>query len=333
MTTSSIAFQSLLAPKISVGTVTAQGGVYSTYESNFTKYATQHWNLEGSSWADANYYDRAEIFYNWYNRTGDSAYLTKANALAVDYRKNYLEANDYGTSAHWSQIAGVALHHLATGDAASLKAVGRVADVFALPYYADNVGNLNAEMDNRIQARTLEAFLYAKKLNAPSAAGHNWDTLLTRTLDKILSAQGADGAYRFAQGGVVPFMTGMLNDTLIDYYTTYKADPRIPAAIKKSLDYLWTHTWDEATQSFLYVEKPNSFGETPEPAPDLNNMITAGFGFVYKMTGDATYKQRGDKVFAGGVKGAWLEGSKQFNQAYTTSYRYVAFRKQGDEKR
>ncbi|HZW47108.1 MAG TPA: hypothetical protein VFF61_06260, partial [Microvirga sp.] len=290
-----------VGPALPVQEAAALGAPFARYEKDFRTFAERHWRADGPGWEAANYYDRAKIFYVWWARTGDDAFLKRAGELAVDYRKNYLEANDYGTSAHWSQIAGVALHHLATGDAASLKAVGRVADVFALPYYADNVGNLNAEMDNRIQARTLEAFLYAKKLNAPSAAGHNWDTLLTRTLDRILSAQGADGGYHFAQGGVVPFMTGMLNDTLIDYYTTYKADPRIPAAIKKSLDYLWTHTWDEATQSFLYVEKPNSFGETPEPAPDLNNMIAAGFGFVYKMTGDATYKERGDKVFAGGV--------------------------------
>ncbi|PVE20964.1 hypothetical protein DC522_29350, partial [Microvirga sp. KLBC 81] len=93
-------FASLLAPKISVSTVTAQGGVYSKYESDFTQYAAKHWSQEGSSWENANYYDRAEIFYNWYNRTGDSSYLTKANALAVNYRDNYLKANDYAPSAH-----------------------------------------------------------------------------------------------------------------------------------------------------------------------------------------------------------------------------------------
>ncbi|WP_134499186.1 hypothetical protein, partial [Microvirga pakistanensis] len=61
MATSSISLASLLAPKIAVGTVSAMGGVYSTYESNFVKYAAQHWSLEGSAWDEANYYDRAEI--------------------------------------------------------------------------------------------------------------------------------------------------------------------------------------------------------------------------------------------------------------------------------
>ncbi|WP_445505202.1 hypothetical protein [Microvirga sp. G4-2] len=318
-------FASLLAPKISVSSVAAQGSVYSKYESNFTRYAAEHWSQEGSSWENANYYDRAEIFYNWYNRTGDSSYLTKANALAVNYRDNYLKANDYAPSAHWSQIAGVALHYLATGDTASRTAVGKVADNFAVEYYLDGLGNVQAEMDNRMQARVLESFLYAKKINAPSSNGNNWDSLLHSSLNKILSSQGADGGYHFAAGGVVPFMVGLLNDTLIDYYTTYEADPRILTAVKKSLDYIWKTCWDEASQSFMYVESANSFGEVREPAPDLNNLISSGFGWLYKMTGDQTYKARGDKVFAGGVNGAWLEGSKQFNEQYTNSLKYLAY--------
>jgi hypothetical protein len=31
-------------------------------------------------------------------------------------------------------------------------------------------------------------------------------------------------------------------------------------------------------------------------------------------------------VFAGAVSGAWLTGSKQFNQQYTASYRYLGLR-------
>ncbi|WP_414475753.1 hypothetical protein [Microvirga sp. M2] len=321
-------------PALSVQETTILGEPFQRYENRFRVFAERHWRSDGHAWDAANYYDRAKIFYVWWARTGDDTLLKRAGDLAVDYRTNYLEANDYGTSAHWSQIAGVALHYLATGDEASRTAVGRVADTFAQPYYSDNVGNVKAEMDQRIQARTLESFLYAKQINAPSAAGNNWDKLLTSSLDKILSAQAADGAWHFSNsdGAVVPFMAGMLNDTLIDYYTNYKADARIPAAIKKSVDYLWSHTWDEKSQSFNYIEF-NAKGEVKEPAPDLNNMIVDGFGFVYKMTGDATYKERGDKIFAGGVNGAWLEGSKQFNQQYTTSYRYASLRERAEAKR
>src|SRR3712207_6944233 len=57
---------------------------------------------------------------------------------------------------------------------------------------------------------------------------------------------------------------------------------------------------------------------------DLNNMISSGFGFVYKQTGDVTYRRRGDAVFEAGVKGAYLEGSKQFNEAYTRSEEHTS---------
>jgi hypothetical protein len=38
------------------------------------------------------------------------------------------------------------------------------------------------------------------------------------------------------------------------------------------------------------------------------------------------YRDRGDQIFAGGVAGAYLAGTKQFNEQYTASYRYPAYR-------
>ncbi|MDF2774226.1 MAG: hypothetical protein K0S86_3725 [Geminicoccaceae bacterium] len=43
------------------------------------------------------------------------------------------------------------------------------------------------------------------------------------------------------------------------------------------------------------------------------------------MTGDVTYRDRGDRVFRG-LLGAYLGGSKQFNQTYASSYRYLVYR-------
>ena len=63
----------------------------------------------------------------------------------------------------------------------------------------------------------------------------------------------------------------------------------------------------------------------PQPAPDLNNLIVNGYAWVYKQTGDVTYKQRADEIFAGAVTGAWISPSKQFNQVYSSAYRYEAY--------
>jgi hypothetical protein len=49
---------------------------------------------------------------------------------------------------------------------------------------------------------------------------------------------------------------------------------------------------------------------------------------MYQQTGDDTYRDRGDQVFAGGVRGAWLDGPKQFNQNYMWSFDYVKWRSQ-----
>src|SRR5215203_1056464 len=132
---------SLIGATVPVADVTARGGVYARYETDFVTYANSHWASEGSSWASADYYDRALIYYTWWERTGNQTYLDRANALAVDYRDNYVVAIDYAVSAHWSQVGGIALHYLATGDEVSRTAVGRVADTFALPYYTANLSN------------------------------------------------------------------------------------------------------------------------------------------------------------------------------------------------
>jgi hypothetical protein len=121
-------------------------------------------------------------------------------------------------------------------------------------------------------------------------------------------------------------MEGLINDTLVDYYLGFEKDPRIITAVKRNIDALWDLTWVEAGQAFRYNSKP-CVGEgagSDVPAPDLNGLLLEGFGFVYAMTDDPVYKERGDKVLAGGTANAYLDGQKQFNQAYTASYNYLA---------
>jgi hypothetical protein len=122
-------------------------------------------------------------------------------------------------------------------------------------------------------------------------------------------------------------MVGLLNDALISYYTYFNPDPRILPAVQKSADYMWAHDWDSAAQAFVYLGGPCTGGGR-EPAPDLNNLVVNGFGWIYQRTRDPAYRDRGDQIFAGAVAKAWLDGSKQFNQQYTSSFRYLAYRRQ-----
>ena len=65
---------------------------------------------------------------------------------------------------------------------------------------------------------------------------------------------------------------------------------------------------------------------TKPGAPDLNLLIAPAFAWLYQRTGDTTYRDRGDQIFAGGVKGAYLDGAKQFNQSYMWSFDFVKWR-------
>jgi hypothetical protein len=319
----------LVGPTITVTSASQLSAPFQKYEADFEKHANTHWNQTGATWTE-NYYDRALIYYAWWVRSANVEYWKRATALALSYRTGYLEPENYRIAAHWAQIEGLELHYLLTGDEKSRYAVGRIGDEFNAPYYMENLGKLDGVMENRIQARTLMALLTAWKVNAASQEGSAWATLLPGVLDAILSSQDYRGAYRFTRqdnqcGHNKPFMVGLLNDALIEYYTEFRADPRIPTAIRKSVDYMWANDWDDAAQSFVYLDGPCN-GDGVAPAPDLNNLIVNGFGWVYRRTGDRAYLDRAERIFAGAVAKAWLEGSKQFNQQYASSFRYLAYR-------
>src|SRR3954469_14292457 len=225
---------------LTVDSTVLLGATYQKYESDFRTFADYHWNLSGPAWTE-DYYDRAKIYYVWWMRTGNSMYWNRGTQMAVAYRRDYIEASNYNPAAHESQMEGLELHYLLTGDEASRYAVGRVADVFNLPYYMSNLDDPTAEMENRMQARTLMALLTAWKINAPSQTGASWSSLLPTALTNILASQAPSGAYLFTRtnnqcGYNKPFMVGQLNDAFINYYTYSSADSRIPASVQRAVD-------------------------------------------------------------------------------------------------
>ena len=134
----------------------------------------------------------------------------------------------------------------------------------------------SAGYDCRTQARALEAFLLADLIDAPSngipANGipgrqRLVSTVPRSTLNSILASQSPDGGLSLLHastqsgGYAVPFMVGLLNDVMIEYYQNFEADPRILGAIKSSLDYIWHTCWNPATNSFVYIEHDYN-GET-----------------------------------------------------------------------
>ena len=364
----------LAGPIPSVSESRASGTAYAKYEDDYVKYADYHWASHGANWEQANYYDRAASYYVWWARTGNTTYLNRANAIAVDYRDKYLQPNRtdgfaYNSSTYWHMPLGLALHYLVTGDEKSRQAVGYSSEWVGGPHTlkeldktttmtrpstytqspsASAIANplVVGTAENRWRARVLQAYVLSHVIAAPqggpatkqvgTVAG-TWAEKAKGALDKILSIQNADGSYRDEQSGGAekPFMDALVNDALILYYQFVSPDSRILSAVKRNLDYNWANTWlghKENSQSFAYYEWSYTSPVDPNwaggryAAGDLNNMMVNAFGWVYSMTGDAAYRDRGHTVFQGGIALGYVQGTKQFNQQYHGSWRFIGYR-------
>ena len=343
------------------------------YERAFAKYSDKHWSSHGANWEQANYYDRAAIYYVWWARTGNEKYLARANEIALNYRSQYIEKTampyTYNSSSYWHMPLGLALHYLVTGDEKSRTAVGYSAEWVGAQHIVNTIGAkktmrlpANArqqspigaslsdpitvgDSENRTRARILQGFVLAHAINAPmngTANGYGkggvvtvvpgtWAQKAKTVLDLILAFQSEDGAYRDEQSGGAekPFMDGLLNDAMIMYYRFVSPDPRIVSSIKRNLDYNWNNTW--LGESFAYYEwsytspVDATWAGGRYAAGDLNGLMVGAFGWLYAVTKDVTYRDRGDEVFRH-IADSYLDGSKHFNQSFSSSYRYLAYR-------
>jgi hypothetical protein len=91
------------------------------------------------------------------------------------------------------------------------------------------------------------------------------------------------------------------------------------------MDWLWDNVWVANAEAFRYTDRLVNPGDL-DPAPDLNLLIAPTYAWLYYQTGDVKFRDRGDAIFAGGVKYAWLANGKQFNQNYRLSFEYVRLR-------
>lgn len=322
---------------VSRATSLTQGPVFSKYEADFRTWSDTHWGLYGGTtpgttqWTALNYYDRALSHFAFWARTGDPELWRRAALIATAYRVNYLEANSFGTSEMWAQMEGLAVHYWLTGDERARMAVYKTAESLHRSRGGTRMANTwdHLWMDNRNHTKVLSGKVLAMMVEAPAfGVISDWAAEARKDLPLILSTQTAEGSYRFYSqcGESSNFMTGMLNDAYVLYYEHFEADSRIPAAIKKSLDWLWSTQWSATARAFNYYSGncPNIGG--PTPYADLNGMFLEAWGWYYRHSGDAAYRSQGEQILQGGVAGAWLQGTKQYNQHYMHSWRYLWYR-------
>lgn len=305
------------------------------YDEQFERWGEAQWNVFQTRWstglsadeaASYNYYDRALAHYAWWARTGDPEYWKRATYYLIGYRERYMRPNDYRVQPHNIQVEGLEVNYLLSGDEESRRGVRQIATYLRetwLPVIADRN---NEYLEGRIQARTLQGLLAAEALGG---RGHDFAAAAREALDGILRTQNADGSYTFANlcWTHYSYMTGLLNDVLIRYHDRFVADPRIVDAVRRSIEYMWTTQWVPNAEAFKYASGPCPGKADTNPAPDLNMQIVNGFGWLGAVRGDPVPIGRGDRIFSGGVKRAWLQGWKQFNENYAAAFRYLSFRR------
>ncbi|AGA26779.1 hypothetical protein [Singulisphaera acidiphila] len=270
----------------------------------------------------ATYYDAQRVLLQIADFSADRSWLVAADHAMAIYRDRYVLANDGKVPGYWIFPHGLAMHYQRTKDPKSREALVALSQNAAFASdSAPAAWSQNVAMSREV-AYNIHNLMKAEEVGEPhrprlrllvdQALGHIDQWFISRTAP-------------FHQ----PFMFGLTAEALIAYHAK-TGDARIPEAIRVGADWLWKNTWIAKSRAFRYVDHEAKGVGGPEPAPDLNLLIAPAFAWLYRRTGNAIYRDRGDAIFAGGVDQAWLIGGKQFNQNYRWSFDYVTWRTEGD---
>jgi hypothetical protein len=316
------------------------------WQSNMTTYGRTFCaeltdpNLTADQKLAATFYDSQRVFYNIRDYTGAISWDTCAQNAQAVYRDAYVVPNNGQVPGYWDFPHGLHQSYLRTSDAASKNAIVLLSRNAS--YGTSSVGSMNPMVRaalSREVSYNLMAYLLARAVGDPQnpigeaylelALGHIDQWFVSKTF-RAASGDGVPPA-AVAQFYIQPFMVALTAEALIQYYEFQFHDTRIPAAVKLAMDWLWANGWDAPTQSFWYELYGPAVGPyqkgSPTGAPDLNLLIAPAFAWLYKQTGDTTYRDRADAIFAGGVLQAWVSGDgKHFNQQYRWSFDYVKWR-------
>ena len=288
------------------------------------------------------YYDAIRVFYQIADYTNNPAWNTCAQRARSVYRDRYVMTaacwpSGFGcVPGYWNFTHGERMDFERTADGNSKSAVLSQALNAAYSTDADyNASETQSAWLSREEAYGLMAHLNAERLGAaprastPQIAEKNfaymdqWFGSKSFRCPSICDPAAAKGQYY-----IQPFMVGLTAEALIMWFDK-TGDARVLPALRQAMDWLWANAWVAGDQSFWYenwVPTPATPFPAQPGAPDLNLLIAPAFAWIYKQTGDTTYRDRGDQVFAGGVLNAYLAGGKQFDQNYKWSFEYVRLR-------
>jgi hypothetical protein len=261
------------------------------------------------------YYDGTKVYQQIAGYTKNPAWYTCAGYTNNAYR-SWVLALTSGLTSPTSNLGawrvfphGLANDYRRTGDATSRNAAVALSRYAA---FADWGGSAECGL-SRETAYILNAYVVAEELGEPR------HPLLMTAVDNAL-AHLRQSFETNSCTWVVPFMMGLTMESLIHYYEL-TSDPRIPPAIERAADAMWTGMWLAESEGFAYYTGLAA-------APDLNMLIAPAYAWLWQLTGAPRHLERGDAIFAGGVRRAWLGAGKAFSQNYRWSFDYVKWRSQ-----
>ena len=321
-----------LLPTATVVTVPAAPNL-ALWESNMKTYGAQHCQalLNTSSSFDyklaATYYDAQWVFYNIFDYTKDTKWLTCAQNAEAIYRDQYLFPNNAVVPGYWIFSEGLTRDYLYSGDTRSRDAAVLLSKNAS---YALDSAPLSWTADSTMSrevAYNMLAFMNAEILGQPRR---------TRLLDFKNQALGHMNQWFVTRNApyIRPFMVGLTAHALINYADSI-GDAQILPLLKTAADSMWNSMWLPTQNSFQYTNvdtalfSSSAFGYNTggkEAAPDLNLLIAPMYAWIYNKTGDIKYLNQADAIFNGGVTQSYLTNAKQFNQNYRWSFEYLKWR-------
>jgi len=289
------------------------------WETRMTYYGALHCNEAAIAWAVGSdgvnsednvwYYDGTKVYKEIAAYTQNPGWSTCAGYTNTAYRSFVLGATSSYDLSGWRIFPhGLAIDYWRTGTVSSRDAAIRLANDSAFA----SSGGSPACGYSRETAYILNAYLVAEELGEPRHP--QFDVAVENTLFQLYISATNQCPWR------APFVMGLTMETLIYYYER-TGDPRVLPAIESAADAMWMELWHPASQSFVYIST-----NLNEGAPDLNLLIAPAYAWLWQLTGEQRHLDRGDAIFAGGVRGAWLGEGKAFSQNYRSSFDYVRWR-------
>lgn len=318
------------------------------------------------AYLNLNYYDQALCQYNNYYRTGDARFLVYARKTADSWWKStwVLEGKKNVEDSFAPRNAGLAglmlralerpemwpwiteytrtMFQIWVGTRVTYPGLHYgVRDGGYMLFHAANLAKVHPDRKVRDEFRQ-------KVLNA--------------AVNYYARLQYPDGSWRWSDpdikppldGFTQPFMVGLLLEGMVQAHRLTN-DNRIKQSILKAVENLWSYAYDRRApwRAMIYwaykrpatnlpiplgrqfrEETPREFNEVRE-ARQLNTSVHHAFGYAYAVSSDARYREWGDEIFKASFSALDKYRNladfraKEYNAAYRSSGRYLAWRLAG----